>query len=430
MGDEDWVILSNPFYAHEENADTGNFLPSEVDETSINAALERTYWKTGGKLTFSYDYTKTDQEADEIVIPFSGSSIVLPGDSGKFHENAFAVTYTHPLLQNRGGVLSRLDYELQGYNVSAADLSIIENQENFLLDIGDRFLDWVLFAERRRILYKRLNLAKEELERTEKKRKQNLVDKVDVIRARDAVLSARQNLLRVEASLKAKRTELATIAQYKNHETLTPQYDLYALTELPPLDDAIVQLKQNSRVLNVFRIRIEQLEHSKKGAIEQSRPRLDLTVSGGLKDGDEQYSDSYSYDKPQFSAALSFRYPLGNRTALADILKSKLEKERAQEDMKNVSLELESVLRNLVTQIKELEKVLEINKEQILVAREKTEAELHRYNQGRIELTFVIQSRDNEQNVQLIYAQNGAVYHRLVLRYRALMDSLMKTAPL
>jgi outer membrane protein TolC len=429
LGDQDWIVRSNPYYAHEESAiKSGGFFPKEVDKASINAAIERTYWKTGGQLSFTYDYTKTDQGADDIVIPFNGLSATIPGGSGIFHENAFTATYSHPLIQNRGGILSRLSYEIQGYNVAANDLAVIENQENFLLDIGDLFLDWVLLTEQRSILYKRLDLAEEEWGRMRRKRKQNLVDEVDVIRTRDAVLNAKQNVLRAEASWKAKKAELATIAQYEKYDDLTPQYNLYSLVALPTVDDAIALLKQNSRVLDVFKVGIKQLEHQKRGFIEQSKPKLNFNISGGLKGGGEQYSDSYDYDKPQFLASLSFSYPLGNRTARADIAKSGLEKDRLSEDMKNVRLELVSRLRNLMTQIEELEKVLEINKEQVVVAIEKTKAELRRYNQGRIELTFVIQSRDNEQNVQLINAQNGAVYHKLILQYRALMDSLLKSS--
>ncbi len=337
----------------------------------------------------------------------------------------FSVRYSHPLMKNKDGALSRLNHELQGYNIEATDLGVIENQEDFLLNVGDLFLNWALLTEQRNILYKRLELAKEELERTQKKRKQNLVDEVDVLRSRVAVLNAEQNVLRTEAGWKANQAELASIAQYENNENLAPQYDLYQLAQLPTLDEAILQLKQNSRVLNVFKVRIDQLEHRRKGVEEQGKPQLDLNVSGGMISHDDLYAESYGLNNPQFMALLNFSFPLGNRTSRADILKTKLEKERVREDMNNVSLNLESSLRSLMTRIIELEKVLELNKEQVSVAKEKTVAEIRRYNMGRIELTFVIQSRDNERNIQLIHAQNGAVYHKLLLRYRALMDKLL-----
>ncbi len=424
-GDQDWIVRASPFYSHMENTSISSLTPAEIDSIGIGTAIERTFWRTGGLLSFSYDYVRSDQDIDDLVIP---GIATIPFDSGVFHENGLSATYTHPLLQNKGGVLSRLGYELQEYSVKAVKVNILENQELFLLEVGDSFIDGALLVEQRRILHKRLELAKEELERTSRKRKQNLVDKVDVLRARDSVLNVEQNVLGIEARWKAKQAELTAIAQLDLSKGLIPQYDIYKLATLPSIDDAIAMLKQNSRILNVMKIRIDQLEHQKTGFIEQGKPRLDLDVSGGLRSGDNKFSDSYSYDKPQFSAALRFSYPLGNRTANAEILKTGLERDRAQENMNSIELGLEASLRNVMTQLKELEKVLMLNRKQILVAKDKTKAELQRYEQGRIELTFVIQSRDNEQNVQLIYAQNGALYHKLLLRYHELMDQMIDSS--
>jgi outer membrane protein TolC len=426
LGDKDWTVRSTPYYAHQESVSAG-FTPDRVDQVGLNASIGRTYWETGGQLSLAYDYVRSDQNADDIIIPSTGGFATIPGESGIFYDNEFSIAYSHPLMKNKDGVLSRLGHELQDYSIEATSLDMIENKENFLQNVGDLFLNWTLITEQRRILYKRLELAKEELERTEKKRKQNLVDEVDVLRARVSVLNAKQRVLEAEAGWKAGQAELASIAQYENHENIAPQYDLYQLVSLPPVDDAISQLKQKSRVLHVFKVRIDQLKHRIKGVEEQGKPQLDLNISGGMKSRDGTYSESYDLDNPQFKALLNFSYPLGNRTSRADILRTKLEKERLQEDMKNVSLNLESSLRNLMIRIKELEKVLALNKEQVMVAKEKTGAEIRRYNQGRIELTFVIQSRDNEQNIQMVHAQNGAVYHKLLLRYRALMDRLLST---
>jgi len=122
------------------------------------------------------------------------------------------------------------------------------------------------------------------------------------------------------------------------------------------------------------------------------------------------------------SIALVFQYPLENRTAQANTAKTRLEIDRLDRDIENISLDLESGVVNLLILIQEMERVLELNQEQIVSARAKTEEELNLYNQGRGDLTFVILSRDNEQQAKLTYAQNAASYQKLVLQYRALMD--------
>ena len=92
-----------------------------------------------------------------------------------------------------------------------------------------------------------------------------------------------------------------------------------------------------------------------------------------------------------------------------------------------MELDLESSMVSLLIRIVELEKVLALNRAQIESAEEKTEEELKLYNRGRSQLTFVIQSRDNEQNARLSLAENAALYHGLILQYRALLDELLKT---
>ncbi len=94
-------------------------------------------------------------------------------------------------------------------------------------------------------------------------------------------------------------------------------------------------------------------------------------------------------------------------------------------DLRNIALQLEANVRSLLIQITEIEKVLALNREQIDSSKKKTEEEFKLYNQGRGQLTFVIQSSDNEQNARLTYAQNAKLYHELILRYRALVDELL-----
>ncbi len=69
-------------------------------------------------------------------------------------------------------------------------------------------------------------------------------------------------------------------------------------------------------------------------------------------------------------------------------------------------LTLRAVLGGLYVQIRDMEKILELGGQQIESAQQTTAEELKLYNQGRGSLTFVIQSRDNEQNARLAQAGN------------------------
>jgi outer membrane protein TolC len=158
--------------------------------------------------------------------------------------------------------------------------------------------------------------------------------------------------------------------------------------------------------------------------VEQKRPGLNLTVEGGLYGRDDKFGKSLQIYKPDASVSLVYFTTLEHRTVKAEIERVDLRIEQLEKDKRNVGTSLEALMRNLLIQITESVKILELNQSQIVSAAEKTEEELKLYNQGRGQLTFVIQSRDNEENAKLTYAENATSYHALILQYRSLMDEL------
>ncbi|UCD05607.1 MAG: TolC family protein, partial [candidate division WOR-3 bacterium] len=367
----------------------------------------------------------TDQTIPDIVIPFFPEDIVIPAGPSQQYTNKVYLAYSQPLLQNFGGKLDRLEYELSRYNVDFAEIQTVENQENFVLDLGLRFLDWVLLSEQNRIAHERQVLAQEQSRQVSRRWAANLVERVDVLRAEDAVRIAQQGIVLIESQWKAKQAELAVLAQSEELYTLSPEFDIYTLETLPELDEVIIQLMERSRVVKALGVRRDQLSHLMHGYTETQRPQLYLSIGAGLQDGDEEFGNSLGLDKPDVLVALDFRYPLGNRTATADVRKTELELKQLDKNIEHIILELEAGAKNLLILMKEMEKVLVLNQEQIESAEAKTQEELRLYRQGRSDLTFVIQSQDNEEVAKLTYAENAVSYQKLLLQYHALMDELI-----
>ncbi|MDH5638681.1 MAG: TolC family protein [Nitrospinota bacterium] len=426
QGDEDWVVSGSPSYVHTEPARAGGFTPESIDQMKVTVGLRRHYWSTGSTLSFDFGHTYSDQKAEDIELPLPTGPLALPNDAGPFHENGLSVTYRHPLMRNRGGLLSRLAHDMQGFNVEAAKIVAVENQENFLLNIGGKFIDWALLTEQRAIASARLELAENESARTQEKRKHNLVDEVDVIRAKDAVIAGRQNIRLIDSAIAGIDMELRTIASIETGAKLAPEFDLYSpAQDILPMGQSLKRLDGSSRLLSMFDIRLRQVESQKMGASEAEKPRLDAVLQGGVKGGAQEFGDASQMDKPQAMAALVFSYPLGSTRARADIAKAALQRERINEERNNTLFDLRGALKNTLARINILEQALALDRERIKIAEEKTKAELKRYDQGRSELTFVIQSRDSEEAARLVHARDSANYHRLALVYRSLMDTLL-----
>ncbi len=411
-GAEDWNIFSSVNLSHEEPA-IAIAGPEETDAISFEGGFDRAFWKTGGRLSASYSSFRASLEIDPLFrVP------------DLFYQNQLTVTYTHPLMRNKSGLLDRLQHDLKQYDIDFSEVRSFENREDFLAGIAQQFLDWVFLEEQERIIQERLRLSEEEYERTKKKREAHLVDQADVIRAEDAVRFWKQNQMLIESQRKSLQAELAVLSKNNELYNMSPEFPLYEPVELAPLDDAITVLKEQSRLIRALDIRLKQLGHSRLGLENTLKPDLSLVARFNIKEAALDFPGSLKMEKPDAMVGLLFSVPLGNRTIKHQITKTDLQVKQLEKELENVTLSLVAALTEVHIQISELEKVLALNKEQIVSARERTEEELKLYNQGRGELTFVIQSRDNEQNAKLTYASNALMYQKLVVVYQSLTDQL------
>ena len=380
--------------------------------------MEKLFWNTGGRLSASVSTAGSRIKLDPVLSDMWG----IPES---FYQNKIALTYTHPLLKKRKGFLDRLQYELKQFDINFSEVQVLENQETFLGEAATKFLHWTLLTEQVKIVTERLKLSEEELKRTQRKRAANLVDEVDVIRTEDAVRGAAQSKVLVEAQWKALQSELAVFSQKEDLIGSRPVFDLYTLKTLSSLDQSMEQLKQKSRLLKTIQVRVEQLELARRGYEETEKADLSLFAQMNTKNLDEEVAKSLNMDKYDVAVGLQLRVPLKKRTAKSNITKTDLQLQQLKAHRDDVEIALTSALTNIHIQIKEMEKVLQLNQEQIESAEQKTTEELKLYNQGRGSLTFVIQSRDSEERAKLLYAQNAVTYHQLLIQYRALMDELL-----
>ena len=411
LGAKDWYLSIVPTYSYLGKSSAPEYGAEQIHRAGLEAGLDRALWKTGGRLGFGLTGGYTRQDTD-----FGQSNI---------YRNGVSATYVQPLLQNFAGKLDRLQYELSDYTIDYTQVQVYESQENFLLDVSMRFLDWAYYTREVAIREKRLEIAKRGLEQVNKRFEANLVDKVDVLRSEDSVRLSEQGLVLSQSQWKAKQAELSVIAGSDDVFKRRPRYDIYRLEKLPATDKVMEKMKTQSRLLASFDILKKQLLYQRGGVEDQERAQLDLSLTAGLYGRDDVFGESLAIYNPEAIVSLIFAKPIGSHTAKGQI--EAIDKQVAQIEGEKSSLELdlEAAMINLLIQIRDLEQVLDLNVKQIESAEEKTKEELKLYNQGRSQLTFVIQSEDNEEAAWLTYAGNAYLYHTLILQYMALLDEIL-----
>jgi len=414
LGDADWNLSSSLTWSREEATITA-FSPDISKSLSLQTGVNKQFWETGGRLSATYAINRSSSSFEQAPL------FTYPDT---FYENSVELQYSQPLLRNLGGKLSRLQYDLKGYDVDASGIQAAENIEEFLAESISKYLDWVYLEEQKKIMSRRLGLSRREFERTQRQFNAYLVDSADVMRSKDALNTWRQNLGLVELQLSALRSELSVLTQSSVLLDAVPDFNLYVRHRPESLASARAKLENSSRILKILELRKKQLDVNAIGIRETGKPDLSLIAAVTVKSAEENAGDSFTFNKKDAAIGLQLSVPLENTTAKAQYRRTRLQTLQLGKEREDVTLSLDASLSSLHMQLNKLGEVLELNLEQIESARLRTIEETKIYEQGRGDLTFVIMSRDNEESAKLTYAENALNYQKLWVNYQSLMDEL------
>jgi outer membrane protein TolC len=421
LGAQDWRFSARLAYAYQEPPGDDLFTPRSVHNSDIQVGLERRIWNTGGQLSLSAGESYSDLD----LRPFDlGGVAVLPGLPHYFETRVY-LSYSQPLWRNCGGALDRLEYELSGFAVEIAETRAAEAQEQFLLDVALRFLDWAFLSDQQGIAGERLRLAEEQLEQVRRRREMNLVEEVDILRALDAVHAAEQGVVQIAARYGSRQAELAEVSQREDLYNLVPRYDLYGLADMPDPESAVGAMLTRSRLLRTLSVARQRLERELAAAVEIQDPELSLDLGYGMRRQEDGFLDALAASKPDAFVALNLRFPVGQREARSRVQQLRLLILQVKDETQEAEIQLESALRALLIEIAQLGEVLQLDRRRIASAQEKAAEELRLYNQGRGQLTFVIAARDEVERAQLSHSQNALVYQKLLFQYREVMDEIL-----
>ncbi|UCF99121.1 MAG: TolC family protein [Spirochaetaceae bacterium] len=323
-------------------------------------------------------------------------------------------------------LLARLDYDVREYNIKAKEVEILENQESFLVDPAILFIDWAYALELVAIYQQRLVLAEEQLATTNRMFRSNLIERLDVLRAEDAVRMAQQAIFEYESLAKSIQAELATLSASQGIYEEKPVFDFYSFVELPPANEAASRGKSNTRLKQPLLIVIEQLRYQSEAFGEREKATLDLFVEAGIYGPEDTFVESLEIIHPQATVGLSYSPPTGLEQVAAERAYISTQIRKLEKEIEAIEKTVETNVTTLLIQAVELEKVIELNRQLIESAEEKASEEARLYNQGRNMLTNVILSRDGVQAQKAKLVDNFARYHRLIIAYRAFMDELLK----
>jgi outer membrane protein TolC len=339
------------------------------------------------------------------------------------------LSYVQPLLRNRGDALRRIGYDLAAFSVEARRVESLEIREEFLTEVAGIYIEWAGAVEQLDVARLRVQLAQGQLAQVRSLFRNNLVDQVDVLRARTALQGARQLVSELESASAAllARLEVLGGTSYADRQpesplSALPTVELSGASETREMSPA-AGVPRSAQPLSVL---IEQLRARKDSNSLRTMAELNLEVRAGIYGAGEDFNDSLTLDSTDASVAILGRVPLDYPDVEAENRFVDSQIVQLTADIARISRDVDAARRGLEIRLERLVEIIALAEEQLATAQAKTRAEQQLYAQARISLTTVIQSQDEEQQIRLALLESQARYHALVIQYRNLNDQLIE----
>ncbi|HYG64609.1 MAG TPA: TolC family protein [Thermoanaerobaculia bacterium] len=337
--------------------------------------------------------------------------------------------YTQPLLRNfgrlateRGLMLAQLDNRISREEFERQVTLTIQQVVN-------AYWDLVGAREQLAVAEESMALAREFHERNRIQVEVGTLAPLELVQSEAAIAERDEDIISAQATLGDAADELRrllnlppgelwevpinAVTSPESAERLTFNVEeavSTAFAERPELQQQQFQLEQNQINAAFFR--------------NQTRPRLDLSVSYGSSAGSQEalsdvYSDLFGLDLTGWATSLVFAYPLQNRSARAQSASANLGVERSETELENLQDRIRTEVRQAARRVDTAAKQIEAARASVRFQERNLEAERKRYENGMstsFEITQIQEdltlARSREVNATIAYQTALTEYYR------------------
>ncbi len=416
LGITDWNLNSSLSSQKTKPVSSSSFSPKKTETHTFSMEANKTIWKSGGSL--STYITSSQQNQDITPINLNGN-LVSFGQNHLF-QNQIGVSYTHPLLKNKNGILTQHPFQLEKETLTRLTVQLFNSTEHFVLSAIEKYLEWVHLHERNKLTQKQLDVATKSLKLLKRKYRDNLIEKLDVLRQEDAIRSIKHEQLSIQASITSTTAGLALLSN-KDPE-------LFSLPELSlntPIPINKTLTFSATKAARLFESKTKFTKLQQQQLLETKKSNLDLGLTYGILSGDDSFSDSLNFDKHDQRVSLVYTKKIQNRSLTNELenINHELEKINAQKNEHEVNFNIEK--KTLLSQIKSYTDIIELSKRQLQSNTDTLTEEKRLYYIGKSNLTFVLQAESNLHRAQSQHIQHLYNFQRLHIQYLALTDTLL-----
>ena len=399
----DWNIKAGASESFSSGEDTSTRLYKDLYTTSYEVSAGRKIENSGANLNLKHSLTRNDKDSDAT------------------HSNVLSLDYIRPLLQNKDGINDRLTLDIASLDLIAKKVSLEEQAESFLASKLSKFVDLALKQEIVKIHKRELELSKQQLDLTEGKYKNSLIDKSNLIQDKDLYVKAKQQSLQSRKELIIERRELASLIGAQESDMIV-EMDLYEEHTMMKVEPAT--FVKDSRSMQKFDFDKARLQRQLKTFENKTMPSVNLNLGLSTLGEDDKYFGSFGNRDYSWNIGVDISYPLGVRKELVDVERTEISIATINAQKREAEINDEYQINYLLAQIDLLSELVTLYLEQGALANEKVIEEQTKYSEARGQKSLVIAAQKNANLANLTYVQAAATYQKIIIDYKAAIDQL------
>ncbi|MBN1897722.1 MAG: efflux RND transporter permease subunit [Spirochaetes bacterium] len=370
----------------------------------------------GTKLGTGLEYNKTR-------LAFSpGSS--LPFTRIDYYSPEIYINVSQPLLKNWLGIVDRFPLKQTRLNKLITTETVKESIESILIDLYNLYFDWYLLYNQYHIYSTNVKNSQILLEQITRKFKADLSDRSDMSQTKilNIEYQKAQELHKIRYDIMSRKIYMWM------HGSVSVPSDLAIYPE-DKVDLMSVDLAQFSldktrqkKILNLTRTLLEEtLKKDKSGLLPELNFLLSYNIRNYTQDSDKIFE---SMDYKDYTIGLELVYPLGAHQGRGQVKTSQESLKKWGDDFKDFELSYTQSFDQLVNIWKVYKDILEHDEELIEQGDIKLKEEEKKYRQGRSDLYFIIQDKNDLLQYNLTYLQDYIELKRLSIQILGMMDKI------
>ncbi|MEA5113558.1 MAG: TolC family protein [Geobacteraceae bacterium] len=303
-----------------------------------------------------------------------------------YYNSDLSLNFIQPLLKNFGREATELNIQVAKFGKEGALEQFRSKLTDIVVQVRNQYFQLYSLREDLEVKKTSLALAERILNDTRAQVKAGVLPAMEILSAEFGVSTMQKNLIDAERALKDQEDSLRVLLQFPIGNEIvpadTPYHEQYTVDQ----DAAIRKAIADRPELKQLRITQKTGELQSRVARNQTLPDLSLVLNTSLTGLGQEYNRALdrvgSGRYPVWGGGLLFTYPLGNRAAENEYIKSKLKVDQTSAQIRSLEDTVANDVRNAVRALQAGYKQLEVTERGSAYAEERLNAYIKKNKVG------------------------------------------------